>query len=88
MAGRIAFGAIHGGVLCPDCRRGKTNVVSVSAGVLRTMAQLADLEAQTWRRMEVDDRMLGELRGVLNHYIANLLGHKPRMYEYLHEFWS
>ena len=87
MAGRVAFGGIHGGALCRECRQGKSNVVSVSAGVLRTMAQLADLEAQAWRRMEIDARMLGELRGVLNHYIANLLGRKPRMYDYLHEFW-
>jgi DNA repair protein RecO (recombination protein O) len=87
LAGRVAFGGIHGGVLCPECRRGKSQVVSVSAGVMRTMAQLADLEAQAWRRMEIDARSLGELRGVLNHYIANLLGRKPRMYDYLHEFW-
>ena len=87
LTGRIAFGGIHGGALCRECRQGKSNVVSVSAGVLRTMAQLADLEAQAWRRMEIDARMLGELRGVLNHYIANLLGRKPRMYDYLHEFW-
>ena len=87
LTGRIAFGGIHGGALCRGCRQGKTSVVSVSAGVLRTMAQLADLEAQAWRRMEIDVRMLGELRGVLNHYIANLLGRKPRMYDYLHEFW-
>ena len=71
----------------PRVPPGKEQVVSVSAGVLRTMAQLADLEAQAWRRMEIDARMLGELRGVLNHYIANLLGRKPRMYDYLHEFW-
>ena len=79
ITGRIAFGGIHGGALCRECRRGKSQVVSVSAGVLRAMAQLAHLEAQAWRRMEIDARMLGELRGVLNHYIANLLGWKPRM---------
>ena len=87
MSGRIAFGGIHGGALCRDCRSGKSNVVSVSARVLPTMAQSADLEAQSWRRMEIDARMLGELRGVLNHYIANLLGRKPKMYDYLQEFW-
>jgi DNA repair protein RecO (recombination protein O) len=86
-SGRIAFGGIHGGALCRECRQGKSDVVSVSAGVLRTMAQLAHLEAQAWRRMEIDPRMLGELRGVLNHYIANLLGRKPRMYDYLQDFW-
>ena len=88
MTGRIAFGGIHGGVLCLDCRQGKSKVVSVSAGVLRTMAQLADMESQTWRRMEIDPRTLGELRGVLNHYIAHLIGRKPKMYDYLREFWS
>lgn len=88
LTGRITFGGIHGGTLCRECRQGKSNIVSVNAGVLRTMAQLADLEAQAWRRMEIDGRMLGELRGVLNHYIANLLGRKPRMFDYLQEFWK
>ena len=88
MTGRIAFGGIHGGALCRDCRQGKSKVVSVSAGVLRTMAQLADMESQTWQRMEIDPRMLGELRSVLNHYIAHLVGRKPKMYDYLKEFWS
>jgi DNA repair protein RecO (recombination protein O) len=86
-AGRIAFGAIHGGVLCKECRAGKTQVVSVSAGVLRTMAQLADTRGQAWRRIQLDPRLLGQMRGVLNHYFINLLGRKPRMYEHLHEFW-
>jgi DNA repair protein RecO (recombination protein O) len=87
-AGRVAFGPIEGGVLCPKCRGGRQHVVSVSAGVLRTMAQLADPEAQAWRRLEIDGRTLGELRGVLNHYITHLLGRKPRMHEHLSLFWS
>ena len=82
-SGRIAFGQIDGGVLCNQCRAGKKHVVMVSAGVLKTMAQLADPESQTWQRMEINPSILGELRGVLNHYLMNLLGHKPRMYEYL-----
>jgi recombinational DNA repair protein (RecF pathway) len=88
LTGRVALGGIHGGVLCRECRQGKSQVVSVSAGVLRTMAQLADMETQTWRRMEINARMLGELRGVLNHYMSHLLGRKPRMYDYLREFWQ
>jgi DNA repair protein RecO (recombination protein O) len=87
LLGRIAFGGIHGGVLCRECRQGKGQVVSVSAGVLQTMAQLADLESPTWRRLEIDARTLGELRGVLNHYIAHLVGRKPKMFDYLREFW-
>lgn len=83
MSGRVAFGQLHGGVLCPRCRAGKPQVVSVNAGVLRVMAQLADAQSRTWRRMEVDPRSRGELRGVLNHYLYNLLGKKPRMHRYL-----
>lgn len=86
--GRVTFGAMHGGVLCGKCRIGKRQVALVSAGVLRTMAQLADLDGQAWRRIEIDPRSLGELRGVLNYYLVYLLGKKPRMHAYLHEFWS
>ncbi|MGD0898255.1 MAG: DNA repair protein RecO [Thermoguttaceae bacterium] len=87
-AGRVPFGAVHGGVLCTACRAGKPQVASVNAGVLRTMAQLADPHGQAWRRIEIGRDLQGQLRGVLNNYLANLLGHKPRMHEYLREFWS
>lgn len=83
MTGRVAFGQLDGGVLCPKCRGGKRHVVMVSAGALRTMAQLADSQSNTWRRLEMDPRGLGELRGLLNHYFTHLLGRKPRMYDYL-----
>jgi DNA repair protein RecO (recombination protein O) len=82
-AGRIAFGLLDGGVLCPECRGGKTQVVSVNAGVLRTMSQLADPRSKAWRHLEIEPRILGELRGVLNRYLIHLLGKKPRMHSYL-----
>lgn len=82
-AGRVAFGQLDGGVLCPACRQGKKQVVQVSAGVLRAMAQLADPDSHAWRRLEIDARSLGELRGLLNHYFTHLLGRKPKMHEYL-----
>ena len=52
-AGRVAFGLLDGGVLCPKCRAGKKQVVQVSAGVLRAMAHLADPDGVAWRRMEI-----------------------------------
>jgi DNA repair protein RecO (recombination protein O) len=82
-AGRVAFGQLDGGVLCPKCRGGKRQVVMVSAGALKVMAQLADADGRTWRRMEIDSRSLGELRGLLNHYFTQLLGRKPKLHEYL-----
>ncbi len=82
-AGRVAFGQLDGGVLCGNCRVGKKQVVMVSAGALRTMAQLAGTDGAAWRRTTVDRRSLGELRGLLNHYFTHLLGRKPKMHEYL-----
>lgn len=82
-AGRVAFGLIDGGVLCKKCRQGKRQVASVSAGALRTMAQLAEPRRRTWQQLEIDPRTLGEIRGVLNHYLVHLLGRKPRMHAYL-----
>ena len=87
-AGRIAFGGLDGGVLCKNCRAAKKQVTMLSAGALRTMTQLADLETQTWRRIEIDQRTLADIRGVLNQYLANLLGRRPRMHRYLGPLWN
>ena len=83
LAGRVAFGQLDHGVLCAACRGGKQQVVMVSAGVLRAMTQLADTQSHAGRRLEIDSRSLGELRGLLNRYFTHLLGRKPRMHDYL-----
>jgi DNA repair protein RecO (recombination protein O) len=82
-AGRVAFGLLDGGVLCPKCRAGKKQVVQVSPGVLRAMAQLANPDGVAWRPVEISPSSLGEMRGLLNRYFAHLLGRKPKMHEYL-----
>ena len=82
-AGRVAFGMLAGGVLCDECKAGQRQVLSVSSGVLRAMIRLADRQSDAWQRMELDSHVVGELRAVLNHYMAHLLGHKPRMHAYL-----
>ena len=83
LSGRVAFGLLDGGVLCPKCRAGKKEVVQVSAGVLRSIAQLADPNGIVWRHMEVSPGSMGEIRSLLNRYFTHLLGRKPRMHEYL-----
>lgn len=82
-AGRVAFGMLAGGVLCERCKAGQRQVLSVSAGVLRAMIELADRQSDAWQRSPLGPRVVGELRAVLNHYMAHLLGHKPRMQAYL-----
>ena len=81
--GRVAFGLVSGGVLCARCRPGKKQVVSIHAGTLKLLQRFADVSSDSWRRTELDRHSAGELRGVLNPYLAHLLGHKPRMHSYL-----
>lgn len=73
--GRIAFGMLDGGVLCPDCRRGRRVVVSVSSAAL---AVLRSLRAGSVER-PIDPPVLGELRAVMNTYVAHVLGRKSRL---------
>jgi DNA repair protein RecO (recombination protein O) len=81
--GRLSFGQLAGGVLCGGCRPGQRQVVSVSAGVIKALQRYAAPEGDAWRRVDLDRRLRGELRGVLNHYLANLIGRPPRMIKYL-----
>lgn len=82
-AARVAFGHLDGGVLCGECRAGKRQVASINGRTLQTLAQMADPHGQGWQRVQIDPRTHGEVRGVMNHYLSNLLGRRPRMYEYL-----
>ena len=78
---RVPFGQLAGGVLCPNCRRGQRQVVSLSAAALNALRQLAASGGPGPPVLE--GRVRGELRGLLNHYVTNLLGHPPRMLGYL-----
>lgn len=80
--GRVSFGQLAGGVLCPRCRSGKRQVASVSAEAIAAMRQLAT-DSGPWQEAAVERERLGEVRGILNQYLANLLGRRPRMYSYL-----
>ena len=80
--GRMTFGLLAGGVLCENCRVGQRQLISVNSAVLNTLQQFAHTDAD-WRSLELMPAIRGELRGVLNRYLAHLLGHKPRMHQYL-----
>ena len=82
-AKRVAFGLLDGGVLCEACRPGRSQVASISTEALRTMTELADPAALQRDPPQPPSGAGGELRGLLNRYLANLLGHQPRMHQYL-----
>lgn len=79
---RTAFGLASGGVLCEKCRPGKKQVVSLSNEAVDSLEAYADA-GDSWRSRDVVRRHAGEMRGIVSQYITYLLGHKPRMHEYL-----
>jgi DNA repair protein RecO (recombination protein O) len=82
-APRVRFGQLAGGVLCDACRSGHKKVAVVSMATIRALRDLGAPEESAWREVAIDRRTRGELRGVVNDYLANLLGRQPRMHRYL-----
>lgn len=80
--GRIAFGHLSGGVLCSKCRSGKRQVASISAETI-AMLQSVVKEERPWHETRIQRERLGEVRGLMNQYLANLLGRRPRMFAWL-----
>jgi DNA repair protein RecO (recombination protein O) len=80
---RLAFGQLAGGLLCPQCREGQKQVVSVTSDAIQVLKQFAEIQSDEWRRLEIDARVRGEIRGLISQYICNLLGHRPRMHRFL-----
>lgn len=80
--GRVSFGQLSGGVLCPNCRSGKRQVASVSAETIIELRRIAR-DISDWNESRIERERLGETRGLLNQYLANLLGKRPRMYAFM-----
>ncbi|HEY1602338.1 MAG TPA: DNA repair protein RecO [Pirellulales bacterium] len=80
---RVSFGQLAGGVLCTTCRPGKRQIVSVSAAALTALQKLADPQNDGGQNQPLERAIAGELRGLMNQYMCNLLGKKLRMHSYL-----
>ncbi|MHB8970468.1 MAG: DNA repair protein RecO [Pirellulaceae bacterium] len=80
---RVLFGQLAGGLLCEKCRPGQRQVVSVAVGAVRILQQYAASESESWREVDMDVATRGELRGLINQYLCNVLDHRPRMHRFL-----
>jgi DNA repair protein RecO (recombination protein O) len=74
---RVAFGMLDGGLLCQRCRRGTRTVVSVSPDGMAALRLLA-AGPDRWSGMPLPQpRILsGEVRAVMNTYVAHLVGRR------------
>ncbi len=79
---RVNFGLNAGGVLCDKCRQGKTSIISLSSEVWKSLVQLSD-ETTPPKSVRQKDQHYGEIRQVMNQYVAHLLGYQPRLQKYI-----
>ena len=77
---RVNFGLLAGGIYCNQCRKGKTNVVSLTEETWNSLVMFSQTENQSATVME---HRYGEMRKFLNQYIANHLGYRPRLQKYI-----
>jgi DNA repair protein RecO (recombination protein O) len=80
-AGRVPFSQAAGGVLCKACRAGQRQIISISPTAHQALVRFSESAQQ--EDFELDSRVYGELRAVLNHYWTYLLGRPARMHRYL-----
>ena len=83
---RITFGMLAGGVLCPKCVRGHRQTVSIKPETLDVWDALTSPldRSERWKHLQLDLQTQAEIRRLANQYICNVLGWKPRLYDW----WS
>ncbi len=81
-ATRIAFGQLAGGLLCSACRTGRRKVISLSRRAVQTLDALSQGPVDA-RLIALAAPVRGELRGLMNNLVSDLLGRRPRMYPFL-----
>ena len=79
---RIYFGLLDGGLLCEQCRPGKTNVLSIARESIQFVDRMAHPD-EGWQSIELEQANKSEIRQLMNRYITHLLGKPPRLQEYL-----
>jgi DNA repair protein RecO (recombination protein O) len=82
VTGRVSFGQLAGGLLCDRCKLGKRQVVSVSLETVQAL-RFFSAENKEDREAVLGSFSYGEVRGLLNRYLANLMGRPLRMHRYL-----
>lgn len=84
-AERVAFGLLAGGLLCGRCRAGQRQVIAVRRETIDTLRAFSGDEQRPGQADDIPQLVRGELRGLVNQYIAHLLGHRPKLHAYLGE---
>ena len=82
---RVHFGLNEGGVICPDCRPGKQNIISLSSEGLELLLKLTDQKTKKAEPVDISSNhpAYAEVRRLVSKYILHLIGYPPRLQKYL-----
>jgi len=90
---KVQFGLNRGGIICQNCRPGKTNVVSLSSEGLELLLKLT--KNKKWLAKYADEPTdnnlievanqpgYREVRDLISKYITHLIGYPPKLHRYL-----
>lgn len=79
---RTPFSYASGGLLCSVCRPGKTGVILLGAGTVKTLARMAD-PSDAWTRLDPQLARTPELRAAVNRYFWRHMGRKPTLAQFV-----
>lgn len=80
---RVSMGLQAGGILCSTCRAGHRRLVSIRSEIRHAIREYSDPKSDRWRNDKDYCGLEKEIRPVMNQYLAELLGKKPRLHGYL-----
>lgn len=79
----FGFWVSEGGLICPDCQKEGYTQISIYAGTAAAMRLLAGENEQAWRRLNLSDQQIKEIKLVTTSAISHILGRRPKMLKYL-----
>lgn len=77
----IAFGLLAGGALCPRCRSGQRQIVTLSSASAAILEEIRRMDWRSDKQVAIPAKAAGEMRGLMNRYIATLLDKRLRLVE-------
>lgn len=80
---QVAFGLSSGGILCANCRPGARNIIIISSVSKNLMIEMMRPNSEQELPPEISQKSYGEIRGLLNRFIADLCGGALRLPPYL-----
>ena len=79
----FGFWVSEGGLICPECQREEYTQISIHAGTAAALRLLAGESEQAWKRLNLTNQQMKEIKLVTTTAISHVMGRRPKMLKYL-----